>query len=58
MTREIDIAERQALAQPRDFPDDMREESACWNVCGDCLRCFVGIPARIQCRVCQLRKTL
>ena len=57
MTREIDIAERQALAQPRDFPEDMVQEVT-WNVCGDCLRCFVGLPTRIQCRVCQQRKTL
>lgn len=57
MTREIDIAERQALAQPRDFPEDMRQETT-WNVCQDCLRCFVGLPTRIQCRVCEMRKTV
>jgi hypothetical protein len=57
MTREIDIAERQALAQPRDFPEDMDRETT-WNVCGDCLRCFQGIPTRIQCRVCEQRKTI
>lgn len=58
MTREIDIAERQALAQPRDFPEDMRDDASGWNVCQDCLRCFVGLPTRIQCRVCEMRKTV
>lgn len=57
MTREIDIAERQALAQPRDFPEDFSQPTT-WNVCGDCLRCFQGIPTRIQCRVCALRRTI
>lgn len=57
MTREIDIAERQALAQPRDFPEDMDKETT-WNVCQGCLRCFVGLPRRIVCRVCEQRKTV
>jgi len=57
MTREIDIAERQAAAQPRDWPDDF-DKPTTWNVCVDCIKPFIGIPTRIQCRVCSLRKTL
>ena len=57
MTREIDIAERQALASPRDFPQDFTQETT-WNVCGECLKVFQGIPTRIQCRACAERKTL
>lgn len=55
MTREIDIAERQAAAQPRDFPEDM-DKPTTWNVCQDCIRCFIGVPTRIRCRVCEQRK--
>ena len=57
MTREIDIAERQALASPRDFPQDFHHETT-WNVCGECLKVFQGLPTRIQCRACAERKTL
>lgn len=57
MTQEIDIAERQALATDRDFPDDFRKPTT-WNVCGDCLRVFQGIPTRIKCRVCARQRTI
>jgi hypothetical protein len=56
MTREIDIAERQAIAQPRDWPEDF-DKPTTWNVCQDCIRCFIGVPTRIQCRVCAQRGT-
>jgi hypothetical protein len=57
MTREIDIAERQAAALPQDWPADM-DKPTTQNVCGDCLRCFQGIPTRIQCRLCAGRRTI
>lgn len=46
-----DLAERQAAATPRDWPDDYVRPTT-WNVCGDCNRVFLGIPKRIRCRVC------
>lgn len=52
-----DLAERQATASPRDWPDDFPQKTA-WNVCGDCNRVFLGVPTRIQCRLCSGRRTL
>lgn len=57
MTREIDIAERQALAREYDWPDDFHQETT-WNVCGECLKVFQGLPSRIKCRACAERKSL
>lgn len=54
---DLDIDERRAAAQPRDFPEDFDKET-CWNVCGDCLHYFIGVPKRIQCRVCAERRTV
>ncbi len=47
----IDVAERQALASPRDYPEDFWGKLR-WQVCGDCIRAFIGAPTRITCRVC------
>lgn len=44
-------------AQPRDWPEDL-DKAACWNVCGDCNRVFLGVATRIQCRVCAERRTV
>lgn len=54
---DIDVAERQAIATPRDWPQDYHEPIT-WNVCGDCLRVFLGRATRVQCRVCAGRRTL
>jgi hypothetical protein len=54
---DLDVEERQAVALPQDFPQDYYERVAN-NVCGDCLRVFVGKPSRIQCRLCAGRRTL
>lgn len=48
---EVDLAERQALASPRDYPEDFRQEVG-WQVCERCLHLFLGVPTRIQCREC------
>lgn len=48
---EIDLAERQALASPRDFPSDFDKPHG-WQVCERCLHLFLGCSGRIQCREC------
>lgn len=57
MNSDLDVDERRAAAQPRDFPEDF-DRTTCWNVCGDCNRVFLGVPTRIQCRVCAERRTV
>lgn len=54
---DLDIEERQAIARPEDFPQDYWEKTTN-NVCGECLRIFIGKPSRIQCRVCAGKGTL
>lgn len=54
---EQDLAERQAQASPRDFPEDFDRETT-WNVCADCIHLFLGMPSRTHCRDCAGRKTL
>lgn len=48
---EVECAERQALAQPRDYPQDF-DRPTTWCICGNCLRPFVGLVERTLCRVC------
>lgn len=48
---EIEIAEAQAVASPRDWPQDYRQPHG-WQVCIECNRPFLGIHQRIQCRSC------
>lgn len=57
MSAAPDVPAQRAAAQPRDFPEDF-DRTTCWNVCGDCNRVFLGVPARIQCRVCAERRTV
>lgn len=54
---DIDVEGRQAVATPQDWPEDFYEPVT-HNVCGDCLRVFLGKPSRIQCRRCAGRRTL
>jgi hypothetical protein len=56
MNNDLDIDERRAIASPRDWPIDF-DKPTCWNVCGNCLRMFIGVASRIQCRECSERKT-
>lgn len=48
---EVDLAERQALASKRDYPQDMDKPYG-WQVCEQCIKPFLGIPERIRCREC------
>jgi hypothetical protein len=57
MPPDLDIDERRAIAQPRDFPEDF-DKPTTWNVCLECLGYFAGIPTRIQCRVCAGKRTV
>lgn len=57
MNSDLDVEERRAAAQPRDFPEDF-DKPTDWNVCGDCNRVFLGLPSRIQCRLCAGRRTV
>jgi hypothetical protein len=57
MNNDLDVDERRAIAQPRDWPEDF-DRPTTWNVCGDCIRPFIGLPTRIQCRLCAGRRTL
>jgi hypothetical protein len=57
MNSDLDVDERRAAAQPRDWPEDFDKPTG-WNVCGDCNRVFLGVAARIQCRLCDGRRTL
>jgi hypothetical protein len=52
MTQPIDLAERQALATPRDWPQDFAADHG-WQVCDWCLRLFLGATPRIRCRECE-----
>jgi hypothetical protein len=54
---DLDIEERRALASPRDWPGDFDKPTS-WNVCERCIKPFIGIPSRIQCRACAQVKTL
>ena len=57
MNSDLDVDERRAAAQPRDWPEDFDKPTG-WNVCGDCNRVFLGVATRIQCRLCDGRRTL
>jgi hypothetical protein len=57
MNSDLDVDERRAAAQVRDWPEDF-DRPTTWNVCGECVRVFVGLPTRIQCRVCAERRTV
>ncbi|MGJ7529870.1 hypothetical protein [Variovorax sp. GB1P17] len=57
MNSDLDVDERRAVAQPRDWPEDF-DKPTTWNVCGDCNRVFLGETKRIQCRVCAERRTV
>jgi hypothetical protein len=57
MNSDLDVEERRAAAQPRDWPEDFSQRTT-WNVCGECVRVFAGVPTRIQCRVCAERRTV
>ncbi|MBT2299292.1 hypothetical protein J7E70_02335 [Variovorax paradoxus] len=56
-TAQLDIDERRAAALPQDWPADF-DKPTTHNVCGDCLRVFVGISTRIQCCLCAGRRTI
>lgn len=56
MTKEVEIAEREAAATPRDYPQDFRHPHAGWNVCVICLHYYLAAPTRVQCRVCKESK--
>lgn len=57
MNNDLDLDERRAAALPRDWPQDFDRHTT-WNVCGDCIKAFVGLPTRIQCRQCAGKTTL
>lgn len=51
--------QRRADAHPRDFPEDFEaKKEMTWNVCGECLRVFLGEQRRIQCHICAERRTI
>lgn len=58
MTREIEIAELQAAATPRDWPQDIPKQECGWQVCERCLHYFLGVTSRIKCRQCAEEGTL
>ncbi|SDX11950.1 hypothetical protein SAMN05518669_103335 [Variovorax sp. YR634] len=57
MNSDLDVDERRAAAQPRDWPDDFDKPTR-WNVCGGCNRVFLGTATRMQCRLCAGRRTV
>lgn len=57
MNSDLDVDERRAAAQPRDWPEDFDKPTG-WNVCGDCNRVFLGVATRIKCRLSDGRRTL
>jgi hypothetical protein len=57
MNTDLDIDERRAAAQPRDWPIDFDKPTR-WNVCCECNRVFLGAAARNECRLCAERRTL
>lgn len=51
--------QRRVYSDPRDFAEDVAaKKEVTWNVCGECLRVFLGEQRRIQCHVCAERRTI
>jgi hypothetical protein len=57
ITPDLDIEEPRAIASPRDYPEDF-DKPTCWNCCERCIKPFIGLVTRIQCRVCNEGGTL
>jgi len=53
--RDQELAERRAAATPRDWSEDFDQDTG-WNVCERCIRPFLGVVSRTECRACAERK--